>query len=209
MYLKMASYTIPELDIEYMNLIICLKSVELVYSLPSDKCLVTAIARELSLDSQQITVSFEDNYIELGLTAIDCCIVENSRLIVAIIKKIHVDAVFKYLLRDGCICRTDADGGYRPPPGTLSKCIISCSHNNTENTSYVGVDVFTGDEINNRAPYVRYYTPYSARSSGLSLGPPNIMDLENDIKLKTFLENNEANLSWDSWNERYELEHVL
>ena len=186
---------------ECINLIICMNSGERIYRFPSNECLVTAIARELSLDSQQITVSFEDNYIEFGLTPLNCCIVENSRLTVTITKKVHVNKAFNFLKRNGCIWRTDADSGYIPPPGTLSQCIISCSHDNTE-PSYVGIDVFTGDEINNRAPYVRYYTPKNARSSELPFGHPNIMELENDSKLETFIKNNKGNLSWNAWNER-------
>lgn len=201
MYLKMASYTIPELDIEHMNLIICLKSGERIYRLPSDECLVTAIAIELRLDLQQITVSFEDNYIAIGLTLLDCGIVENSRLTVTITKEVHVTEAFNFLKRDGCMWRTDADGGYIPRPGTLSQCIISCIHDNTE-PSYVGIVVFTGDEINNRAPYVIYNTPYSTRGNELPFGPPNIMELENDSKLKTFIENNKGDLSWNVWNRR-------
>jgi hypothetical protein len=186
--------------------IIVLTNGERMCSLPRNTCIVSAVASYLGRSPKYIKVSFDDNYIELGLTADDCCIVANSRLTVTFIE-IDVKDVFNYLLRDGCLCRSDACGGYRHPLGTLLKCIISCSHDN-ENTYYVGVDVFTGDPINNRNPYVRYYTANSARSSGLLVGPPNIMDFKNDSKLKTFIENNKANLSWDSWNNRFELEHV-
>lgn len=200
----MATYRISES--ERINVIICRKSEEFAYSLHSCECLVTAIAIKLSLDPQQITVSFEDNYIEFGLTPLDCGIVENSRLTVTITKKIHVDEAFQYLLRDGCLCRSNACGGYVPPLGTLSKYVISCRLNNTEQNRYVGVDVFTGDKINNKAPYVKYYNSHSAGSGGLSLGTPNIMDFENDINLRTFLENIKGlNVSKESWESRYEL----
>ena len=122
-----------------------------------------------------------------------------------IIKEVCVDAAFQYLVRDDCwfnvVC-----GGYRHPPGTLSGYVITCRRRNDKETYYVGVDVFTGDEINNQAPYVKYYSSHYAGGGGLSLGTPNIMDFENDINLKIFLENIKGlNVSKESWESRYEL----
>ena len=67
------------------NIILVLPSGERRVSIPSGKCLVQAVARAIGLKPQEISLSFENNHIESGLTDIDCCIVPDSRVTVDII----------------------------------------------------------------------------------------------------------------------------
>ena len=209
----MATYGISKPEPEHIYVILVLPSGERVCSLRTDACLITQVAGVLGLNLYRITVSFDNSIIDMGLTLEDCCIVKNSRLTVArFIKNVPVVGVFTYLLHASYLCRTNACGGYIAPLGTLFKGIISFSYN--KKPCYVGLTVFTGDTNNNRDPYVMYHTPYSIGCySELSLGHHNIMDLdldlESNIELKCFLENNEHNLSLDKWEEMYELKPVL
>ena len=52
--------------------------------------LVPAMARELGVRPTQIMVSFEDNFVLMGLTAKDCFIVNNSRLTITYIDDIFI-----------------------------------------------------------------------------------------------------------------------
>jgi hypothetical protein len=70
--------------IHAMNVILVLPSGERLVTLSTDKGLVAAVASEIGLEPDSICIHFEDNYIEPGLTAADCCLVANSRLSVTL-----------------------------------------------------------------------------------------------------------------------------
>ena len=69
---------------DHIYVILVLPSGERRCSLCTYACLITQVAEELGLNLRRITVFYEDNCIEAGLTAEDCCIESNGRLTVYI-----------------------------------------------------------------------------------------------------------------------------